>query len=87
MTDPPFAPGQLRVAIFDGRAMPVRLVRPAPDNSRAWICAVESDGSAVEPDGCEVGSDGEALLLIANIDISGLLAGEDGPPSGSVKRR
>ena len=78
MHDSPFVTGQRRFATFDGRAMLVRLVRPAPDNAPAWICAVESDGSAVEPDGCEVNSEGEALILIANSDISGVLTDEDG---------
>ncbi|HVC93688.1 MAG TPA: hypothetical protein VND64_08360 [Pirellulales bacterium] len=74
MNDPPFAPGQRRVAIFDGRALPVRLVRPAPDNAPAWICAVQPDTSAVLPDGCEFDTNGDALILVASRDISGLLS-------------
>ena len=68
MHESPIEPGQRRVAILGGRAVTVRLVKPAPDNA-AWTCAMESDGSAPSiPSG--------TMFLIATKDLRELILDE-----------
>jgi hypothetical protein len=62
----PRAAGQRRIAILGERAVKVRLIRPAPEDVPAWICAVEEFGSKGP------GADDD-LFVVGEADIRGLL--------------